>query len=277
MNERLAADELEHFKRWGFVALRGVVDPSAVEETQNAVRRHLAKQEVYVNGEYQLDARPRTAQVLAHADLVKGLKRNKHINAMITEEVIGYCRQIFAAFTGDTVEEATTFHQNAQLLFTWPNATAWSIPSTIWHLDFPRVPGDGFVGAQVFGFVEEVAPGGGGTLIAAGSHHLLNEDRLIKSKVIKKRLKKKPGYAELLGKDESIDRPRFLEPFEVDGFTQRVVELTGKPGDIYLTDLRLLHTLAPNASLNPRIMLTKRFVRQSAMDQFMESIAKTAA
>ncbi len=277
MSEALSADELAHFRHWGFVALRGVVDPSAVEETQAAVRQHLAKQDAYVDGAYRLDARPWTTEVLAHADLVKGLKRSKHINAMITEGVIGYCRQIFAAFTGDVVEEVSSFHDNAQLLFTWPNATTWSIPSTIWHLDFPRVPGDGFVGAQVFAFVEDVASGGGGTLIAAGSHHLMNEDRLIKSKIIKKRLKQKPGYAELLGKDQTIDRRRFLDPFEVDGFTQQVVELTGRPGDIYLTDLRLLHTLAPNASQHPRIMLTKRFIRQSAMDQFMESIAKTAA
>lgn len=141
MRDALVPEEIEHYQRWGYVALRGVVDPAAVDETQSTVRNHLAAQGVYVDGAYQLDARPRTSQVLAHADLVKGLKRNKHINAMITETVVGYCRQIFAAFTSDPVEEATSFHESAQLLFTWPNATEWTIPGKIWHLDFPRVPG----------------------------------------------------------------------------------------------------------------------------------------
>ena len=31
--------------------------------------------------------------------------------------------------------------------------------------------------------------------------------------------------------------------------------------DVYLTDLRLLHTLAPNATARPRLMVTQRFVR----------------
>ena len=65
---------------------------------------------------------------------------------------------------------------------------------------------------------------------------------------------------------ESVDRERLLtesgsaqDPDEGD-VSLRVVELCGRPGDVYLTDMRLLHTLAPNATAEPRVMLTHRFV-----------------
>ena len=49
-----------------------------------------------------------------------------------------------------------------------------------------------------------------------------------------------------------------------------VVELTGSPGDAYLTDLRLLHTGAPNATNCPRMMATHRFVREDVIQELAE-------
>jgi ectoine hydroxylase-related dioxygenase (phytanoyl-CoA dioxygenase family) len=40
----------------------------------------------------------------------------------------------------------------------------------------------------------------------------------------------------------------------------KVLELTGEPGDVWITDLRVLHAAAPNASDRPRVMVTDRFV-----------------
>lgn len=44
---------------------------------------------------------------------------------------------------------------------------------------------------------------------------------------------------------------------------RRVVELHGEPGDAFFMDLRILHTLAPNASSVPRILLAQRFLLES--------------
>jgi ectoine hydroxylase-related dioxygenase (phytanoyl-CoA dioxygenase family) len=41
-----------------------------------------------------------------------------------------------------------------------------------------------------------------------------------------------------------------------------VVELTGVLGDLWLMDLRALHTAAPNPSAAPRLMMTWRFLRE---------------
>ena len=146
-----------------------------------------------------------------------------------------------------------------------PNADRWTIPPTIWHVDLPRLPSNCLVGIQVFTFLGDVESRGGGTLVVAGSHRLLNNGSRIRSKDIKRRLRRLPYFRELMSK-QSADREQFL----IEGGTAedpaagtvplRVVELRGHPGDVWLTDMRLLHTLAPNATQTPRIMVTHRFV-----------------
>ena len=148
----------------------------------------------------------------------------------------------------------------AQLLFTLPNATQWTVPHALWHVDLPRFPESDPPGVQIFTFLDTVLPGGGGTLVVAGSHRLANEGRRIRSAEVKKILKREPYFQALFSEHET-DRQRFLdEPVPVGDITLQVVELCGEPGDVFFTDLRLLHTIAPNASRAPRIMLTQRFL-----------------
>jgi hypothetical protein len=118
----------------------------------------------------------------------------------------------------------------------------------------------------------------------AGSHRLLNTGQLIRSKDVKKRLKRWPYFGRLMAKD-TPDRGRFVHEIGHAGDVEvQVVELTGKPGDVYLTDMRLLHTLAPNTARVPRIMVTQRFfpdstrtALQSALGWEMPSAAAAPA
>lgn len=57
----------------------------------------------------------------------------------------------------------------------------------------------------------------------------------------------------------------------VDGVRLELVELCGEPGDAYLTDLRLLHSGAPNASRRPRVMAIHRFMRTDVMQELAEA------
>ena len=50
-----------------------------------------------------------------------------------------------------------------------------------------------------------------------------------------------------------------------------VLELTGAPGDAWLMDLRALHTGAPNAAEQPRMMITYRFVRTDLAAELAET------
>jgi hypothetical protein len=53
---------------------------------------------------------------------------------------------------------------------------------------------------------------------------------------------------------------RSVEPMaeaDVDGLPVRVVELTGRAGDVYLTHPWILHSIATNANDTPRIMRSR--------------------
>ena len=50
---------------------------------------------------------------------------------------------------------------------------------------------------------------------------------------------------------------------DLDGLPVRVVELTGRAGDVYVTHPWILHSIAPNASDTPR-MMRSRFIWKSA-------------
>ncbi|MDX1932276.1 MAG: phytanoyl-CoA dioxygenase family protein [Capsulimonadales bacterium] len=188
-------------------------------------------------------------------------------------------RREIAGLIGDEVRRAIeelvdgrpTFPLSApQPLFTPPDAASWTVPHALWHLDLPRFSEAGLPGVQVFTFLDTVVPGGGGTLIVAGSHRLLNEPRFLRSQEAKRLLKREPYFRDLLSAD-SGDRSRFLaEAGRAGEVTVRVVELCGEPGDVYLTDLRLLHTIAPNASDRPRIMLTQRYLLEAFRDAVLD-------
>jgi ectoine hydroxylase-related dioxygenase (phytanoyl-CoA dioxygenase family) len=57
----------------------------------------------------------------------------------------------------------------------------------------------------------------------------------------------------------------------VSGVDVKVMELTGEPGDAFLTDLRVLHSGAANAAHHPRIMVTHRFVRADLVPELAEA------
>jgi ectoine hydroxylase-related dioxygenase (phytanoyl-CoA dioxygenase family) len=116
-------------------------------------------------------------------------------------------------------------------------------------------------------FLDTVAPGCGGTLVVAGSHRLLNDRGRISSEKAKGLLKREPSFRDLLKPGEG-GRQHFLEePGHVGDVELQVVELCGEPGDVFLMDMRVLHTLAPNALRAPRLRVTQRFALDSIVDE----------
>ncbi|MEL7488568.1 MAG: hypothetical protein AAGJ87_15290 [Pseudomonadota bacterium] len=160
-----------------------------------------------------------------------------------------------------------------QILFTLPGAAAWFVPHDVWHVDMPRLGALGAPGVQIFVILKDLEPKGGGTLVLAGSHRFLNTSRVIRSKKIKQLLGKEPYFRALFdgGRAPVTDLNETVAA--VDGVDLEVVELTGDAGDVYVMDLRALHTLAPNARDTARIMLTCRLPRAAIADQWQ--IAET--
>ena len=148
----------------------------------------------------------------------------------------------------------------------------WEVPRNIWHLDMPRSRSIGPPGPEMFTFLNKVEPKGGGTLILAGSHRLLNDVDYLSSKGVKRKLKRHAYFRELTGKGDG-DRSRFLEEIGyIDNVPVKVVELTGDPGDVYFVDLRLLHSLGANTSDQPRMMIAQRMPRQEAFNALMATV-----
>ena len=155
-------------------------------------------------------------------------------------------------------QEVTPLAPGQQLLFTLPGTESWFVPADIWHLDLPRLKDPGIPGVQVFTFLDRVEPGGGGTLVLGGSHHLLNDQGFIRSKDIKKQLLETSYFKWLFDKNRGVISDVQDSIGVVEGQTLSVIEMTGEPGDVYFMDLRALHTPAPNASDTARMMLTYR-------------------
>lgn len=206
----------------------------------------------------------------AGAPLAKSAKKARALREVFTPALV---RRI-EALLGEPA--APTLANVPGLLFTLPNASTWTVPRSIWHVDLPRLPLAGAPGIQAFVFLDDVPPAGGGTLVVTGSHRLLNDRGFLRSRQIKRSLKRTPWFAALFA-DRAADRRRFLLPgARVGDVEVQAVELHGKAGDVALTDLRLLHTLAPNASAQPRLMLTQRYLSASAHAELHRPYAASA-
>ncbi len=219
---------------------------------------------VYRQGKWCLDHVDKLGWPLGGAHLVKRISKSRHFGEVMTDELLAVVDELLEG------EPVSPMLDRPQLLFTLPNASQWTVPHNIWHLDMPRVTSGRLSGVQAFVCVDEVPPGGGGTLVVAGSHRFCNEvGRQVSSKAVKRRLKRIEYFKMLMNKDLP-DRAELLgERWEAEGIPVEVIELSGAAGDVYFTDMRVLHTLSPNTANRPRIVLTQRFFLKSARDEIM--------
>lgn len=148
-----------------------------------------------------------------------------------------------------------------QVLATMPNATEWRVPHKIWHSDFEAT----HTGARLFAvkwwtFFDVVEPGQGGTPQLAGSHRLFA--RFLESRPDRDYKRARDAFLRshewlraLTKDDGSPDRnERFMHEVDIDGLPARVVELTGAPGDVFITHPWVFHSIAVNAREQPRLM-----------------------
>lgn len=144
----------------------------------------------------------------------------------------------------------------------------WDVPYQSWHLDLPAHPkGQSSKVARVFAILAPLAAQGGGTLVATGSHRIVEalvDERGFEhsSGDVRKRLKARHRwFASLMSRDRDRDRERvarFMDaPTEVDGIQVRVEEIKGEPGDVFLMHPAALHAAAPNVLDTPRLVLAQ--------------------
>jgi hypothetical protein len=266
----LTREQLDEFDHRGILRLAGLLSTDRVRRAREHVQRRLALVGLWKDGLWRLSDTPRPQWPATGLKTSKVIG-NKHpsVEALLEEPAL--LSAVEALLEGHTFDR--TFYRRPQVLFTRPNSDAWTVPAG-WHVDLPRLASGRRPGVQLFIFLDTVEPRGGGTLMIAGSHRLLNESRFIRVKELRHLLCRDAYFRELyaeapIGGD---DRGRLLgKTVEVGKVALEVVELTGAPGDAYFTDLRMLHTGAPNAAEQPRLMATYRFVRADVVRELTEA------
>ena len=253
----LTPQHREAFERQGVLKLDSLLSADVVREARELVYRKLEQVGVTQDGGWRLGdgSKPQWPATGLKTSKVIG-NRQPEFEALIGEpDVIAV---VDALLEGQPYDR--TIFKRPQLLLTLPNAEAWSLPSG-WHSDFPRLASRQSPGIQLFVCLDKVLPSGGGTLVVAGSHRLLNSGRFLRTADITAALGRAAFFQRLFAGSEATDLP----VGEEDGVELQVMEMTGAPGDAYLMDLRLLHAAAPNALDRPRLMATHRFARADLM------------
>lgn len=160
----------------------------------------------------------------------------------------------------------------AQILVTFPSNPPWVLPHHLWHMDSGFGPVTPTAHVKCFLCVDVVDPTGGGTLALAGSHRLVDRyqqtlsepDREGNAGTWGRFMRAHEWTRDLVNPGAEPQRTRRLttQAVTIDGVDVRVVEMTGQPGDGYLTDLHTFHCVAPNTLARPRIMLGLVFKRR---------------
>ena len=249
LNQSHKARFIDH----GIIKLEGLLPLEPVGRARDRIYTQLSRLGLLANGRWADIAEPAWGKRARKA--LKDLSKSQELRGLISDPVIT-CAQTLV--DGD---ELVSTPPDCQLLYTPPGTGSWTVPHAVWHLDYPRLGEAAGPGVQLFTFLDTVTEDNGGTLLISGSHRLLNDEGVLGSKETKRRLKRYGFFRDLLNRhypDRDCLRSRFAD---LDGVELKLVELTGEPGDVYFTDLRLLHSLGPNTCERPRLMMTQRFLR----------------
>lgn len=146
-----------------------------------------------------------------------------------------------------------------QLLLSLPHKEKWSLKSLNWHLDLEVPKKNECPGIQAFILIDDVVPKGGATLAIAGSHQLHYAD---KKGSAHGALRANKVFSQLYSQ-ENGNEEELLKTHLVNGIETSIVEMSGQAGDVYLMDLRVLHSPSINSTKNFRMMATNRFFRRA--------------
>ena len=135
----------------------------------------------------------------------------------------------------------------------------------VWHVDIDRLSEGGVTGLQFFTFLDTVKPGGGATVAVTGSHRFVNSGTSIPFWDVKAELARKPFFRDLFSR--ATPKETLGAAGREHGVDLQVMELVGEPGDVYLMDLRVLHSRSPNTRKTARLMVTQRFLLESVRHQ----------
>jgi ectoine hydroxylase-related dioxygenase (phytanoyl-CoA dioxygenase family) len=257
----------------GWLKVPGLVPPGAARDAREFIYRKLSEAGFWVDDEWREPVSE--TQQTSVREFTKSIGKSRWLKPLVDSNVLAAATKLC---DGQHVISTRPHHQ---LLFTAPFSsgvdsnpvTDWTVPASVWHTDCPRDGDPRSCGVQMFTFIDQVLPEGGGMLLISGSHRIRG-GRVVGSKELKRSLHGEPFWQNLTDK-RSENRSRLTDFVgEIDGIPLSLVELSGAPGDVYFTDLRILHSLTPNTRPRPRLMVSQRLPTESGVVRMESCLAR---
>jgi hypothetical protein len=258
------ADVLDEFARTGVVLLHDVFPQEDAEAMRDVVWEDLN----HTDGVKRDD--PSTWRRSVPRRTLHRAKRHPVFHKMLGESL----HDLVDALLGPGWTVSGGF---GNLLVDFRDAERWRLPGREghWHLDMGwdrRM--DRLLSLRLFALFGEVPPGGGGTLLVAGSQRFVQRYVATQPEAARNVLKASeaaallfqsdPWLAELTLADtpaepdetyEAERRHRFMEvASDLDGRPAQVVEACGRPGDVYVCHPWTIHCRPPIPSDRPRFL-----------------------
>lgn len=230
----MRSTHIDHFRAHGYVRLSGFHPRKRMAPVRQQLLDELKRLNIWAAGKSLSSAwrgMPPFQQIARLATLVKAPGVHE---SWMTSELLANVAALAGREPGR--EQLAT-----QLLLSLPHQGNWTLQGLNWHVDVTAEPPERLPGIQAFVLIDDVAPHGGATLALAGSHRV--SGLAAQSQALRARLK--------TSKDLLTD----LKALGID-----IVEMSGSAGDVFLMDMRLLHTPSINATKHIRMMATSRFI-----------------
>jgi hypothetical protein len=248
----LSSAEKNVFEEKGIIHLKRFASLKSVNEVKNSINAELDRLKLSGKGSpatAKLRSMPFFQQITSLSQMVKV---GPEFGKLFSEELIQTMNEL-----ADTRLKPSTPYP--QLLLSLPQKENWTIRNLNWHLDLEVPKKNEIPGVQAFILIDDVKPKGGATLALAGSHKL-HYVEAAKNGNAHTVLRQDKVFGKLFNSDK-ISEEDLLKPHRVSGIEVSILEMAGQAGDVFLMDLRVLHSPSLNVSKNFRMMATNRFIK----------------
>ncbi|WNG56423.1 phytanoyl-CoA dioxygenase family protein [Archangium gephyra] len=244
--------ERKIFAETGILGLKGFIPRKAVAIVKDSILAELDRLKLREKGKLS-SAKLQSLPVFQQTGkLSQMVKLGPELDGLFSAELLGTMN----ALAGVPLKAAAP---RPQLLLSFPNKEEWSLGGLNWHLDLAVPKKDELPGVQAFLLIDDLQPRGGATLAIAGSHrlHYVPEARNGNAHAV---LRKDALFGALF-EGPRASAEKLMKPHSIHGVDVSVVEFCGKAGDVFLMDLRVLHSPSLNGTKNVRMMTTSRFLK----------------